>query len=117
MEDRSRRNNLRFDGFTEEGNDEKWEVTERKVKTFIKEELGISEEMKRIYDKKVHFVNEDFSEATAEVRKGLFVKVKELKRRGITAYVNYNKIVYDSSSDKLLGIPLSMIEKMQVSNK
>ena len=140
MEDRSRRNNLRFDGFIEEVNDEKWEVTEEKVKRFIKEDLGISDEIKierahrfgskyyedktrrnrtiiakfldykdkdkviktyrekRIYDQKVHFVNEDFSEATAEVRKGLFAKVKDLKRRGIKAYVNYNRLVFDSSA-------------------
>jgi hypothetical protein len=41
LEDRSRRNNLRFDGF-EEKVEESWKDSEQKVKVFLKEKLGIT---------------------------------------------------------------------------
>nr|XP_047131556.1 uncharacterized protein LOC124810552 [Hydra vulgaris] len=40
LEDRSRRNNLRFDGF-DEREEETWEDSQSKVKEFLKEKLGI----------------------------------------------------------------------------
>ncbi|XP_065672183.1 uncharacterized protein LOC136090007 [Hydra vulgaris] len=40
LEDRSRRNNLRFDGF-DEREEETWKDSESKVKEFLKEKLGI----------------------------------------------------------------------------
>ena len=40
LEDRSRQNNLRFDGFQEETN-ETWEESESIITDFVKEKLGI----------------------------------------------------------------------------
>ena len=44
LEDRSRRNNLRFDGITESV-DETWEISEKKVKELIKEKFKINEDV------------------------------------------------------------------------
>ena len=44
LQDRSRRNNLRFDGITESV-DETWEISEKKVKELIKEKLKINEDV------------------------------------------------------------------------
>ena len=44
LEDRSHRNNLGFDGFEEETN-ETWEESEIKITDFVKEKLGIEEEI------------------------------------------------------------------------
>ena len=44
LEDRSRRNNLRFDGFQEETN-ETWEESESIITDFVKEKLGIEEDI------------------------------------------------------------------------
>ena len=44
LEDRSRRNNLRFDGFQEETN-ETWEESESIITNFVKEKLGIEEDI------------------------------------------------------------------------
>ena len=44
LEDRSRRNNLRFDGFQEETN-ETWEESESIITEFVKEKLGIEEDI------------------------------------------------------------------------
>ena len=44
LEDRSRRNNLRFDGFQEETN-ETWEESESIITDFAKEKLGIEEDI------------------------------------------------------------------------
>ena len=44
LEDRSRRNNLRFDGFQEQTN-ETWEETESIITNFVKEKLGIEEDI------------------------------------------------------------------------
>ena len=44
LEERSRRNNLRFDGFQEETN-ETWEESERIITDFVKEKLGIEEDI------------------------------------------------------------------------
>ena len=45
LEDRSRRNNLRFDGIIEEEG-ESWEITESKVMNVIKQDLNIEENIK-----------------------------------------------------------------------
>ena len=119
LEDRSRRNNLRFDGFQEETN-ETWEESESIITDFVKEKLGIEEDIlierahctgkiqrnngtrnrkrtivvkflnfkdksrilhtyreKKLWKEKV-FVNEDFSEETTSIHKGLLHKVKDL---------------------------------------
>ena len=44
LEDRSRRKNLRFDGFQEETN-ETWEQSESIITDFVKEKLGIKEDI------------------------------------------------------------------------
>ena len=44
MEDRSRRNNLRFNGIQEETNDETWEESEKKIKKLLTKRLGLNEE-------------------------------------------------------------------------
>ena len=44
LEDRNRRNNLRFDGFQEETN-ETWEESESIITDFVKEKLGIEEDI------------------------------------------------------------------------
>ncbi|XP_065645350.1 uncharacterized protein LOC136075841 [Hydra vulgaris] len=44
LEDRSKRNNLRFEGFEEKEN-ESWEESESKVKCFIKEKLNIKHDI------------------------------------------------------------------------
>ena len=44
LEERSRRNNLRFDEFQEKIN-ETWEESERIITTFVKEKLGIEEDI------------------------------------------------------------------------
>ena len=44
LEDRSSRNNLRFDGFQEETN-ETWEESESIITNFVKEKLGIEEDI------------------------------------------------------------------------
>ena len=44
LEDHSRRNNLRFDGFKEETN-ERWEESENIVTDFVKKKLDIEEDI------------------------------------------------------------------------
>ena len=44
LEDRSRQNNLRFDGFQEETN-ETWEESESIITDFVKEKLGIEKDI------------------------------------------------------------------------
>ena len=44
LEDHSCQNNLRFDGF-QEGTNETWEESESKITCFVKEELGIEEDI------------------------------------------------------------------------
>ena len=43
LEDRSRRNNLRFSGIEEDGENESWEQSEQKVRTLLNDKLGIEE--------------------------------------------------------------------------
>ena len=45
QEDRSRRNNIRVDGIEEDEN-ETWENTENKLRSFLYEELEITDEMR-----------------------------------------------------------------------
>ena len=137
LEDRSRRNNLRFDGFQEETN-ETWEESESIITDFVKEKLGIEEDIlierahrkgkiqrndgtrnrkrtivvkflnfkdksrilhtyreKKLWKEKV-FVNENFSEETASIRKGLLQNAKDLRSQNKVAKVVYDKsIVYE----------------------
>ena len=135
LEDRSRRNNLRFDGIKEDEK-ETWEVSEEKIRTILENELELASENivierahrsgklfyddggrnykrtivvkflnykvkdqvltkfreKKLWNKDI-FINEDFSEYTLELRKGLFKKAKLLRERGMYAKVVYNKVI------------------------
>ena len=137
LEDRSRRNNLRFDEFQEETN-ESWEESESIVTDFVKETLGIEEDIlierahrigkiqrndgarnrkrtivvkflnfkeksrilhtyreKKPWKEKV-FVNEDFSQETASIRKGLLQKAKDLWSQNKVAKVVHDRLfVYE----------------------
>ena len=134
LEDRSRRNNLRFDGFQEETN-ETWEESESIITDFVKEKLEIEEDIlierahwtgkiqrndgtrnrkrtivvkflsfkdksrilhnyreKKLWNEKV-FVNEDFSEETASIRKDLLQKAKDLRLQNKVAKVVHDKLI------------------------
>ena len=131
LEDRSRRNNLRFDDITE-SMDETWEISEKKVKDLIKEKLQINQDVQierahrtratqhqqekkkprtiviklLNYKDKVEilknanklkdtgiFINEDFCKETSEIRKGLWDKVLELRKKNKYAIIQYDRIV------------------------
>ena len=132
-EDHSR-NNLHFDGFQEETN-ETWEESESIITDFVKEKLGIEEDIlierahrtgkiqrndgtrnrkrtivvkflnfkdksrilhtyreKKLWKEKI-FVNEDFSEETASIRKGLLQKAKDLWSQKKVAKVVHDKLI------------------------
>ena len=134
LEDRSRGNNLRFDGFQVEIN-ETWEESESIITDFVKEKLGIEEDIlierahrtgkiqrndgtrnrkrtiivkflnfkdksrilhtyreKKLWKEKI-FVNEDFSEETASIRKGLLQKAKDLRSQNKVAKVVHDKLI------------------------
>ena len=67
QEDRSRRNNVRFDGIPETEN-ETWEETETKLRKFFYDELDITEEL---YIKRAHRVarNQSSKEASNDLAK------------------------------------------------
>ena len=132
LEDRSRRNNLRFSGFTEKAEGaETWEESENQIREFIEENLEM--ESKEITIERAHrtgskingkkraiivkflnykdkdavlnqyrqkqlwkdniYVNEDYSERTADLRKQLFEQAKEIRQSGKSAKVVYKKLV------------------------
>ena len=134
LEDCSRQNNLRFNGFQEEAN-EKWEESESIITDFVKEKLGIEENIlierarrtgkiqrndgtrnrkrtifvkflnfknksripysyreKKLWKEKV-FVNKDFSEETASIRKGLLQKAKDLRSQNKEAKVVHDRLI------------------------
>ena len=134
LEDRSHENNQRFDGFQEETN-ETWEESESIITGFVKEKLGIEEDIlierahctgkiqrndgtrnrkrtivvkflnfkdksrilhtyreKKLWKEKV-FVNENFSEETASIRKGLLQKAKELPSQNKIVKVVHDKLI------------------------
>ena len=123
LEDRSRRNNLRFSGFTEKAEGaETWEESENLIREFIERDLEM--ESKDITTERAHrtgskengkkraiivkfvnykgkdavlnqcrqkqlwkdniYVNEDYSERTADLRKQLFEQAKEIRQLGKT---------------------------------
>ena len=134
LEDCSRRNNLRFDGFQEKTN-ETWEESESIVTDFVKEKLGIQEDTlierahrtgkiqrndgtrnkkrtfvvkflnfkdqsrilhtyreKKLWKEKV-FINEDFSEETANIRKGLLQNAKDIRSQNKIAKVVHDRLI------------------------
>ena len=134
LEDRSRGNNLRFDGFQEETN-ETWEKSESIITDFVKEKFGTEEHIliekahrtgkiqrndgtrnrkrtivvkflsfkdksrilhiyreKKLWKEKV-FVNEDLSEDTASIRKGLLQKAKDLRSQNKVAKVVLDELI------------------------
>ena len=132
LEDRSRRNNLRFSGFTEKAEGaETWEESENLIPENIERNLEI--ESKDITIERAHrtgskindkkraiiikfinykdkdaalnqyrqkqlwkdniYVNGDYSERTADLRKQLFEKAEEIRQSGKSAKVVYKKLV------------------------
>ena len=132
LEDRSRRNNLRFSGFTEKAEGaETWEESENLIREFIERNLEM--ESKDITIERAHrtgskingkkraiivkflnykdkdavlnqyrqkqpwkdniYVNEDYSERTADLRKQLFEQAKEIRQLGKSAKAVYKKLV------------------------
>ena len=134
LEDCSRRNNLRFHGFQEETN-KTWEEGESIITNFVKEKLGIVEDIlierahrtgkiqrhdgtrnrkrtiavkflnfkdksrilytfreKKLRKEKV-FVNEDSSEETASIRKGLLQKAKDLRSQNKVAKIVHDRLI------------------------
>ena len=134
LEDRSRWNNLRFDGFQKETN-EMWEESESIITYFVKEKLGMEEDIlierahrtgkiqrndgtknrkrkivvkflnfkdkwrilhtyreKKLLKQKV-FVNKDFSEETASIRKGLLQKAKDLRSQNKVAKIVHDRLI------------------------
>ena len=132
LEDRSRRNNLRFSGFTEKAEGaETWEESENLIREFIERNLEM--ERKDITIERAHrtgskingkkraiivkflnykdkdailnqyrqkqlwkdniYVNEDYSERTADLRKQLFEQAKEIRQSGKSAKAVYKKLV------------------------
>ena len=132
LEDRSRRNNLRFSGFTEKAEGaETWEESENLIREFIERNLEM--ESKDITIERAHrtgskindkkraiivkflnykdkdavlnqyrqkqlwkdniYINEDYSERTADLRKQLFEQAKEIRQSGKSAKVVYKKLV------------------------
>lgn len=76
LEDRSRRNNLRFEGI-EENESETWEQSEQKVKVFLKDKLGLKDD---IVIERVHRVrsrNENSTRKRTIVAKFLNYKDRE----------------------------------------
>ena len=67
QEDRSRRNDVRFDGIPETEN-EKWEETKTKLRKFLYDELDITEEL---YIERAHHVarNQSNKEASDDLAK------------------------------------------------
>ena len=63
QEDRSRRNNVRFDGIPETEN-ETWEETETKLRKFLYDELDITEEL---YIEQAHRVARNQSSKEAQM--------------------------------------------------
>ena len=134
LEDPSRRNNLRFDGFQEKTN-ETWEESESIVTDFVKEKLGIQEDTlierahrtgkiqrndgtrnkkrtivvkflnfkdqsrilhtyreKKLGKEKI-FINEDFLEETANIRKGFLQNAKDIQSQNKVAKVVHDKLI------------------------
>ena len=132
LEDRSRKNNLRFSGFTEkvEGA-ETWEESENLIREFIERNLEMKSKditierahrtgfkingkkraiivkflnykdkdavlnqyrQKQLWKDNI-YVNEDYSERTADLRKQLFEQAKEIRQSGKSAKVVYKKLV------------------------
>ena len=60
-----------------------------------KQKESILREYKKLkfWEKKQFFINEDFSEYTANLRKQLFTEARALRERGEYAKVVYNRIV------------------------
>ena len=75
LEDRSRRDNLRFDGI-EEWEEESWADTEQNLKDTLSEIQ----------------IHEDFLKATVEIWKKNWEKVKELRDQNKYAILVYDKI-------------------------
>ena len=132
LENRSKRNNLRFSGFTEKAEGaETWEESENLIRGFIEKKLEM--ESKDITIERAHrtgskindkkraiivkflnykdkdavlnqyrqkqlwkdniYINEDYSERTADLRKQSFEQAKEIRQSGKSAKVTYKKLV------------------------
>lgn len=131
LEDRNRRNNLRFENVAESEN-ETWEDSENKIRNVITTRLGISTDkpierahrtgrkeagrkrtivakflnykdrekvLQSYFRNKLWegnepvYINEDFSERTLTIRKGLFQEMKEFKNKGVKSKVSYKTLI------------------------
>ena len=132
LEDRSRRNNLQFSGFTEKAEGaETWEESENLIRDFLEENLEMESKdktterahrtvsklngkkrpitvkflnykdkdavlnqyrQKQLWKENI-YINEEYSERTAELRKQLFQQAKEIRQLGKSAKVVFKKLV------------------------
>ena len=132
LEDRSRRNNLQFSGFTEKAEGaETWEESENLIRDFLEENLEMESKdktterahrtvsklngkkrpitvkflnykdkdavlnqyrQKQLWKENI-YINEEYSERTAELRKQLFQQAKEIRQSGKSAKVVFKKLV------------------------
>nr|XP_004206627.2 uncharacterized protein LOC101240050 [Hydra vulgaris] len=82
LEDRSRRNNLRFTGIEEDEN-ETWELSEEKIQNVLKSKLGFKDK-KTALDNYVQLkLWNDYSERILELRKQSFKEAKNLRAQGL----------------------------------
>ena len=95
LEDRSRRDNLRFDGI-EEWEDESWAVTEENLKLKIKETLAIeNKEFKRAHrvgDKNQSSCRTIVAKLSKyKTKEYILTKVRKKKPQGIRIYEDFSK--------------------------
>ena len=100
LEDRSRRNNLHFDGFQEKTN-ETWGESEGII-NLEKSRILHNYREKKLWKEKV-FVNEDLSEETESIRKGLLQKAKDHRSQSKVAKVVHDRLVYKKERGNVIS--------------
>ncbi|CAH3133375.1 unnamed protein product [Porites lobata] len=100
LENRSRRNNLCFEGIPESPN-ETWQESESKIKHLISSHMPEDREAAFKAKKKLRgtnmFVNEDYSDRVIKKRTELMPKLKEARRKNQRAFLRFDKLViYDN---------------------
>ena len=112
LEDRSRRNNLRFEGIKEHEN-ESWEDCENKIYdllenklemdienivieraqfSFYKDKMNILKNCKKLKNTRFS-IFEDFSKETAAIRKEKWQEVLANRGKGMISYLNYRAVI------------------------
>ena len=93
-EDRSRQNNLRFDGFQEETN-ETWEESESVVTDFVKKKLGIEED---ILTERVHCTGKiQRNDGTRNRNRTIVVKFLNFKDKSIILHTSKSLLQINKS--------------------